>query len=808
MSNKIVISDYISPISEWYIKQPFTNIPALSVLETKSIQLTTSAWKTNPAATSDLQIKSVQLNVNSWKTKPAASSDLENKAVQLNADSWKTNSKSISALETKAIQLNESAWKTKPKAASDLETKSIQLDTLSWKTNPVALSALETKAIQLTTSAWKTKTKAISTLETKAVQLNVNSWKTKPKAASDLETKSIQLNVNYWKTNAKAISILETKAIQLTTSAWKTKPAASSDLEIKANPINSNLWKETSSADDIIKQKGLVIPITNDQSLELSSSQLDILSWKKQKPITNVYSLERSAIRPIWVSGSNDPFNTIPTDNEYSLKRDATPGWSKGAPGSPYGDPKLDEPAKYSNIRLLEFGIKTIVNSALAPFGTSANNYVKFNLGDSTYDTTPWWSIGSIPLAMLDFRGGAGKVIATLENKSATTFRLDGTSAALRNPWKSSTLYAYLAAGGGQYAVFGRSAPGKKGKGWGDHDSTTAPRLDFTARSNVNTKWNTVTNSWIPTTSITDNITPFRGDKVTVIDFKQNSSLADAYRWKPTVSSKIKVLGKIMDAVNGAGKTSDFIKFYFTGPKILAGDNGEPDDIIAFRAIINRLTDTYNPQYTPVTMIGRADPNFHYSGFGREVGLDFTVYATDRDEMKPIYRKLNALAGYTAPTYSKSSIGLTAPWMRITVGDLLVQQPVLISSLTYGLTDSDTTWEINIEDDPEMMQAPHLITVSMGLTVVSDWIPEKGGRFYSLAKQFDPDGIPIHGDANWLSDFSGNSVLADNAEKAKAAARKAAQITTDAINPMGGAKEINLGTSDTQKILNSYTPLK
>ena len=662
--------------------------------------------------------------------------------------------------------------------------------------NKIAISDLELSAI----SGWKpnqpfNQIPVASVLETKATQLISIDWKTNAVAKSTLEPSAI----NGWKPNQPfnqipVASVLEQSAktgwVQYISPGFKnpifnTIPT-NDETSLESSALNG--WKPN--------QPFNTIP-TNENSLESTSLQLDILSWKTQTPITDKTSLERvatppfwvsgskdpfntiptddeyslkyGALQPFWVSGFNDPFNTIPTDNEYSLKRDATPGWAKGdkknVPGSPYGDPKLDEPAKYSNIRLLEFGIKTIVNSALAPFGTSANNYVKFNLGDSTYDTTPWWSIGSIPLAMLDFRGGAGKVIATLENKSATTFRLDGTSAALRNPWKSSALYAALSATTGPYLVFGRSAPGKKGKGWGDHDSTTAPRLDFTARSNVNTKWNTVTNSWIPTTSITDNITPFRGDKVTVIDFKQNSSLADAYRWKPTVSSKIKVLGKIMDAVNGAGKTSDFIKFYFTGPKILAGDNGEPDDIIAFRAIINRLTDTYNPQYTPVTMIGRADPNFHYAGYGREVGLDFTVYATDRDEMKPIYRKLNALAGYTAPTYSKNSIGLTAPWMRITVGDLLVQQPVLISSLTYGLTDSDTTWEINIEDDPEMMQAPHLITVSMGLTVVSDWLPENGGRFYSLAKQFDSDGIPIQGDDNWLSDFSGNTTAVDAKQK-------------------------------------------
>jgi hypothetical protein len=47
----------------------------------------------------------------------------------------------------------------------------------------------------------------------------------------------------------------------------------------------------------------------------------------------------------------------------------------------------------------------------------------------------------------------------------------------------------------------------------------------------------------------------------------------------------------------------------------------------------------------------------------------------------------------------------------------------------------DTTWEINIEDDPEMMQAPKKISVSMTLNIVTNELPQKGGKFYTLAKR-------------------------------------------------------------------------
>ena len=161
-------------------------------------------------------------------------------------------------------------------------------------------------------------------------------------------------------------------------------------------------------------------------------------------------------------------------------------------------------------------------------------------------------------------------------------------------------------------------------------------------------------------------------------------------------------------------------------------DKGPEDDILVFRATMTSLSDTFSPSWSPINMIGRADSNYHYSGYGRSVDLSFTVYATSRDEMKFIYRKLNYLAGYTAPEYKNNSISLIAPWLRVTIGDLFVSTPAIINSLSYTLMDGDTTWEINLEEDPEMKQVPHKITVSMGLDIITNELPEKGGAFYSL----------------------------------------------------------------------------
>lgn len=301
--------------------------------------------------------------------------------------------------------------------------------------------------------------------------------------------------------------------------------------------------------------------------------------------------------------------------------------------------------------------------------------------------------------------------------------------------------------------------------GWGDHDNPYALRNDFTAQSHVAKQWDiTLENKngdnpayykgeWAPTKNALSKATPFRGDKVNVIDFSQRK-LKDAYRWLP----KPKIFG---DAAifDKAGLTADFIKFFFTGPKLHAGNTNEEDDIIVFRAIINSISDSFNASWNGFQLIGRGDQNFQYGGFTRDVAFDFTVYATDRDEVKPIWRKLNALAGYTAPEYT-DNIALVGPWMRLTIGDLFNQQAVIVKSVNYTLHSADTTWETNIEQDPQMMQTPHKVDVNMTVTPITDWLPQKGGKFYSLAKRFDGEsGLPLQGNDNWLSDTKNNVEL-------------------------------------------------
>ena len=446
--------------------------------------------------------------------------------------------------------------------------------------------------------------------------------------------------------------------------------------------------------------------------------------------------------------------------------------------------------AKTTNITLGD-SAKKATGFAAGAIGSLTGIPIVTQVGQSLIDSTENYSIKSkyavsslkamkstdnIGIKFPDFRarkfGG--------DSNALVTKRLDGTAAAQRTIFDRSdagkfeqsirsTSYAAASISPfGPYSAFNLETL----YGWGDHDNPYAFRNDFTAQSHVATVWKTTSTEqgkagaekykqsgeWQPTKNLVSKITPFRGDKVNVIDFGKRT-LKDAYRWLP----KPKIFGAEFPDFTKTGLTSDFIKFFFTGPKLHAGLNNADDvtdDIIVFRATITSLSDSFNANWQGFQFIGRGDQNYQYGGYTRDLSLDFTVYATDRDEVKPIWRKLNALAGYTAPEYTDENIALVGPWMRITIGDLFNQQPVILKSVGYTLANADAPWEINIEQDPQMMQTPHKIEVNLTLTPITDWLPQKGGKFYSLAKRHNgTTGLPLPGNDNWLSDTKQNQTL-------------------------------------------------
>jgi len=199
-------------------------------------------------------------------------------------------------------------------------------------------------------------------------------------------------------------------------------------------------------------------------------------------------------------------------------------------------------------------------------------------------------------------------------------------------------------------------------------------------------------------------------------------------------------IGKGDPMLNGTYK--DFVKFWFE-------DATSGTNIMAFRATLNGFTDSFSPGWDAIAIMGRPDSAYLYSSFERSISFNFTVAATTRSEMIPMWRKLNYLSTYTMPDLVGGSKP-SGPMMRFTIGDLFYRTPGFITSLSYTIPD-DATWDIADADDKADevgKQLPMIMEVSISITVIGDYRPQKMGRAYSLS----PRGGTAEGVGNWIGD--------------------------------------------------------
>ena len=223
----------------------------------------------------------------------------------------------------------------------------------------------------------------------------------------------------------------------------------------------------------------------------------------------------------------------------------------------------------------------------------------------------------------------------------------------------------------------------------------------------------------------------FRGDRINIIDFKKHTS--------GLINSDAVYETGAYNNPNIPG-AHDLIEFYFSSLNII-GTAQKPAEIIVFRASFDTITDNHKPSWSPIKYMGRGDPIYMYDGYERDVSFGFTIHIGSRDEMKATWRKLNFLAGYTAPEYASGF--MKAPLCRLNIGNLFKKMPGFISSLSYSFDNVNGYWETaQLPEDklaqgadisaPGALQLPKIIQVSVGFTPVGVYRPEKGGTFYSL----------------------------------------------------------------------------
>lgn len=193
--------------------------------------------------------------------------------------------------------------------------------------------------------------------------------------------------------------------------------------------------------------------------------------------------------------------------------------------------------------------------------------------------------------------------------------------------------------------------------------------------------------------------------------------------------------------VTSSSDKNDLVKFRIG---IIQNDDPSQKVFLHFRAFLDSMTDDYSADWAGEKLMGRGEQFYRYNGFDRSISLGWTVAAQSKEELMPMYRKLNYLASSLAPDYSQGSGYMRGNLATLTVGGYLYEQPGIITSLTYSIPE-ESPWEIAIPSNEELRdtenkilsdksvkEMPHMIKVTgFNFIPIHEFTPRKQQNIYS-----------------------------------------------------------------------------
>lgn len=212
-----------------------------------------------------------------------------------------------------------------------------------------------------------------------------------------------------------------------------------------------------------------------------------------------------------------------------------------------------------------------------------------------------------------------------------------------------------------------------------------------------------------------------------VIDVSTNKSYYGNFGNSPAGLDKINSLPIYRsEEVDTSLPINDLVKF-----RIAVIDNDSPNfkTFMHFRAFLGPISDSYNAQWNGFNYLGRGEQFYTYGGFTRQISLSWTVAAQSKQELIPMYKKLNYLASSLAPDYSPNGY-MRGNLVQLTIGGYLYEQPGFITGLTYEMQD-DSPWEIGIgttetPNDSSVKELTQIIRVSgFQFTPIQSFVPRK-----------------------------------------------------------------------------------
>ncbi len=219
------------------------------------------------------------------------------------------------------------------------------------------------------------------------------------------------------------------------------------------------------------------------------------------------------------------------------------------------------------------------------------------------------------------------------------------------------------------------------------------------------------------------------------------------------------------DPFNGKPEARDLVKFAFevinndgvTGTSLTyknkKGETVSNSDIVTtkvhFRAFLTNFLDNHAASWNGQRYMGRGEEFFTYQGFNRDVSFQFKVVAQSKQEMLPLWQKLNYLASSLYPDYSDQGF-MRGNLHKLTIGEYFYRTPGILKSMNISV-DDNYPWEIKYSEpetarsfetkdftntttpgnkdfiqsnsDADMMELPQVVNVSCTFTPILNELP-------------------------------------------------------------------------------------
>jgi hypothetical protein len=246
-------------------------------------------------------------------------------------------------------------------------------------------------------------------------------------------------------------------------------------------------------------------------------------------------------------------------------------------------------------------------------------------------------------------------------------------------------------------------------------------------------------------------------------------NLGDPGKRNKNVTSYRLGLGEALDKINAYSlyttratggaidpTLNDLVKF-----RIGIIENNSPNNKvnIHFRAFLDSMDDNYAAEWNSFKYMGRGENFYRYGGFTRTINLGWTVAAQSKEELIPMYQKLNFLASSLAPDFSDYGY-MRGNLATLTIGGYLYEQPGIITSINYSVPQ-ESPWEIGISDFPStgrvledstVKELPHIIKVTgFQFIPIHTFVPKLQQNAYLNLLDENTKGVAKFGDQRYIA---------------------------------------------------------